>query len=46
MTPSVLHDDSPGTDPAPVVTAVDVVRRYGEGDSAVGKSTPMHGKEA
>lgn len=45
MTPTVLQDDSPGTDPAPVVVAADVVRRYGEGDSAVGKSTLMHSKE-
>jgi hypothetical protein len=46
MTTPVSHDDSPGTDPGPVVTAVDVVRRSGERDSAVGKSTLMHGKEA
>jgi hypothetical protein len=43
MTTPVLHEDRPGTNPAPVV---DVVRRCGEGDSAVGKSTPMHSKEA
>ena len=46
MTTTVLQDESPGRDPAPVVTAVDVVRRSGERDSAVGKSTLMHGKEA
>jgi hypothetical protein len=33
MTTTVLHGERPGRDPAPVVTAVDVVRRYGEGDT-------------
>lgn len=35
MTTTVLQDERLGRDPAPVVTAVDVVRRYGEGDTAV-----------
>ena len=35
MTTTVVQDDRPGTDGPPVVTAVDVVRRYGEGDTAV-----------
>jgi ABC-type lipoprotein export system ATPase subunit len=52
MTTTVLQDERPDRDLAPVVTAVDVVRRYGEGDTAVigpsgsGKSTLMYSKEA
>jgi ABC-type cobalamin/Fe3+-siderophores transport system ATPase subunit len=48
MTTTVLQDESPGTDPAPVVTAVDVVWRLTAvmGPSGSGKSTLMHSKEA
>ena len=35
MQTTVMQNDRPGTDGPPVVTAVDVVRRYGEGDTAV-----------
>ena len=35
MQTTVMQNDRPGTGGPPVVTAVDVVRRYGEGDTAV-----------
>ena len=35
MQTTAMQNDRPGTDGPPVVTAVDVVRRYGEGDTAV-----------
>jgi putative ABC transport system ATP-binding protein len=35
MTTTVVQDEHPGTGVPPVVTAANVVRRYGEGDTAV-----------
>ena len=35
MTTTVVQDEHPGADALPVVTAANVVRRYGEGDTAV-----------